>query len=164
MYGWEEKSAFEKRGQITGVQVATDGEKIKRIRFAFNKTFEEWRATSFSYGETYFGEGGVEQDPFLLEEGEQVVQVATYMDDRYIWSIFVRFGVVDNIRPACLLGREERRLQEVGDKGNLPRLLLWWIYFWQVPLPHLPLGAKQANTLHLILLTIDRLKFERRYY
>ena len=77
-YKWEEKSAYEEKGPITGIQVATDGEKIKRIRFAFNKTFEEWRATAYSEGETYWGEGGVEQDPFLLEEGEQVVETTTY--------------------------------------------------------------------------------------
>ena len=64
---------------------------------------------------------------------------------------FVWVGVVDNIRPACLLGREEWRVQEVGDKGNLPRILLWWSAGWQQPLPHLPLGAKQANFLHVIL-------------
>ena len=78
MYQWEEKLAYEKRGQITGIQVATDGEKIKRIRFAFNQTFEEWRATAWSEGDTYWGEGGVEQDPFLLEEGELVVELTTY--------------------------------------------------------------------------------------
>ena len=79
-YRWEEKSAYEARGQITGIQVATDGNLIKRIRFAFNHTFEEWRATGWSEGDTYWGEGGVEQDPFLLEEGDQVVGVTTYED------------------------------------------------------------------------------------
>ena len=82
LYKWEEKSAYEARGQITGIQVATDGEKIKRIRFAFKQTFEEWRATAWTRGGTYLGEGGEEQDPLLLEEGEQVVEVTTY-DDRY---------------------------------------------------------------------------------
>ena len=81
-YRWEEKSAYEKRGPITGVQVATDDKWIKRIRFAFNKTFEEWRATAWRPGETYWGEGGVEQDPFLLEEGEQVVETTTYTAGR----------------------------------------------------------------------------------
>ena len=77
-YRWEEKSAYEERGPITGIQVATGGGMIQRIRFAFNKTFEEWRATAYSRGDIYWGEGGVEQDPFLLEEGEQVAEVATY--------------------------------------------------------------------------------------
>ena len=79
LYKWEEKSAYEARGQITGIQVATDGEKIKRIRFAFKQTFEEWRATAWTEGDTYLGEGGEEQDPFLLEEGERVVEVTTYV-------------------------------------------------------------------------------------
>ena len=82
LYKWEEKSAYEARGQITGIQVATDGEKIKRIRFAFKQTFEEWRAMTWTRGDTYWGEGGEEQDPFLLEEGERVVEVTTYDD----WS------------------------------------------------------------------------------
>ena len=91
MYRWEEKSAYEESGPITGIQVAIKqfndqwgeaamaGWKIMRIRFAFNKTFEEWRATSLPGDQgDYWGEGGVEQDPFLLEEGEQVVEVTTY--------------------------------------------------------------------------------------
>ena len=78
IYKWEEKSAYEARGQITGIQVATDGEKIKRIRFAFKHIFEEWRATAWTEGDTYWGEGGEEQDPFLLEEGERVDEVSTY--------------------------------------------------------------------------------------
>merc|ERR1712037_809588 len=86
-YRWEEKSAYEERGQITGVQVATDGERIKRMRFAFKHTFEEWRATARSNGETYWGEGGVEQDPFLLEEGEQVVELATYTNIFYLFGL-----------------------------------------------------------------------------
>ena len=89
MYKWEEKSAYEARGQITGIQVATDGEKIKRIRFAFKQTFEEWRATAWTEGDTYLGEGGEEQDPFLLEEGERVVEVTTYTDDNAfnLWGL-----------------------------------------------------------------------------
>ena len=77
----EEKSAYEARGQITGIQVAMDNNLIKRIRFAFKHTFEEWRATTWAEGDTYLGEGGEEQDPFLLEEGERVVEVTTYTDD-----------------------------------------------------------------------------------
>ena len=42
LYKWEEKSAYEARGEITGIQVATDGEEIKRIGFAYMHTFEEW--------------------------------------------------------------------------------------------------------------------------
>ena len=80
MYMWEEKSAYEERGQITGVQVATDGVKISKIRFAFKDIFEEWRPTAWTEGDKYFGEGGVEQDPFLLEEGELVVELTTYTD------------------------------------------------------------------------------------
>ena len=49
-----------------------------RIRFAFKHTFEKWRATAWNMGEIYLGEGGVEQDQFLPEEGEQVVEVTTY--------------------------------------------------------------------------------------
>ena len=45
LYKWEEKSAYEARGEITGIQVATDGEEIKRIGFAYKHTFEEFRAT-----------------------------------------------------------------------------------------------------------------------
>ena len=85
LYKWEEKSAYEARGQITGIQVAIythrrHGEIIKRIRFAFKQTFEEWRATASTWGDLYLGEGGEEQDPFLLEEGERVVEVTTYKD------------------------------------------------------------------------------------
>ena len=79
MYRWEE-NVYEARGQISGVQVATDGEKINRIRFAYKQTFEQWRATAWTRGDIYWGEGGVEQDPFLLEEGEQVVQLTTHTD------------------------------------------------------------------------------------
>ena len=78
LYKWEEKSAYEARGQITGIQVATDGEDIIRIRFAFKHIFEEWRATAITRGDNYWGKGGEEQDPFLLEEGERVVEVTTY--------------------------------------------------------------------------------------
>ena len=90
LYAWEEKSAYEARGPINGVQVATgedywtDGEKIKRIQFAYDGTFEGWRPT-FPWGKartidgnTYLGEGSVEQEQFLLEEGERVTQVTTY--------------------------------------------------------------------------------------
>ena len=56
---WDEKSLYEERGLISGIQVATDGNLINRIRFAYQQTFEEWRVTS---------ELGVEQDPFLLED------------------------------------------------------------------------------------------------
>ena len=81
-YRWEEKSAYEERGPITGIQVATDQqdpgcEWINRIRFAFNHTFEEWRATPGIRG---VGQEGQEEDPFLLEEGEQVVEVKTYKE------------------------------------------------------------------------------------
>ena len=78
LYRWEEKFAYDGRGQITGIQVATDGVKIKRIRFAFKQTFEEWRVMGWSKDDTYLGEGGEEQDPFLLEEGERVAEVTTY--------------------------------------------------------------------------------------
>ena len=81
MHRWEEKSAYEARGPITGVQVATDAQWIKRIRFAYKHTFEEWRAAAWSEGDIYLGEGGVEQDPFFLEEGERIVEVTTYSAD-----------------------------------------------------------------------------------
>ena len=83
-YRWEEKSAYEARSPITGIQVATDGRQkdvkcIKRIRFAYNHAFEEWRATSWTEGDKLWGEGGEEQDPFLLEEGEHFVEVVSYV-------------------------------------------------------------------------------------
>ena len=81
MYWWVEKKAYEARGPITGIQVATDDKYIKRIRFAFQHTFEEWRPTAWSEGDIYMGEGGVEQDPLLLEEGERVVEVTTHADN-----------------------------------------------------------------------------------
>ena len=83
MYMWEEKSAYEERGPITGVQVETDGKKINRIKFAFNHIFEAWRATAWTRGDKYMGEEGVEEDQLLLEEGEQVVEVTTYTDRGY---------------------------------------------------------------------------------
>ena len=61
----------------------------------------------------------------------------------------MRVGVVDNIRPACVLGKEEQRMQEVGDKGNLSCFLLRWSGVGWPLLPPLPLGAKQANALLL---------------
>ena len=81
---WDEKSMYEERGPISGIQVATDGRQkdvkcIKRIRFAYNHAFEEWRATSWTEGDKLWGEGGEEQDPFYLEEGEHFVEVASYV-------------------------------------------------------------------------------------
>ena len=75
---WEEKTAYESRGSVTGIQVATDGGLIKRVRFAYKQIFEEWRATSWAKTDEFLGEGGKEQDPLLLEAGEQVVEVTTY--------------------------------------------------------------------------------------
>jgi len=83
MYAWEEKSAYEARGPINGVQVATNGEWINRVRFAYDGTFEDWRPTMCAVNyddDAYLGEGGVEQDHFLLEEEEQIVQMTTYSD------------------------------------------------------------------------------------
>ena len=83
-YAWEEKSAYEARGPTNGVQVATDGEWIKRVRFAYGGTFEKWRSTAWNINDPYLGEGGVEQEQFLLEEGDQVVQVTTYTAGNYM--------------------------------------------------------------------------------
>ena len=84
-YRWEEKSAYEERGPITSIQVATDLW-IKRIRFVFNHTFEEWRATA--------GSGGAEGEvPFLKSRlfGLQL----TYSPWKHFKFVWV--GVVDNI-------------------------------------------------------------------
>ena len=64
-----------------GVQVKTYGQWIKRIKFAYKHTFEEWRAGAWDWneGKLYWGEGGMEQDPFLLEEEEQAVEVTTHL-------------------------------------------------------------------------------------
>ena len=80
LYAWEEKSAYNKKGPLNGVQVATDGKQIKRIRFAFSGTFEAWRPMARNRGATNLGEGGVEQEVFLLGEGERITQVTTYTD------------------------------------------------------------------------------------
>ena len=83
-YAWEEKSAYETRGPTNGLQVATYGEWIKRVRFAYGRTFEKWGSTAWNINDPYLGEGGVEQEQFLLGEGDQVVQVTTYTAGNYM--------------------------------------------------------------------------------
>ena len=59
----------------TMIQVALEDELINRVRFAYKQQFEDWRATS------YMGKGGVEQQPFLLEDKELVVEVTTFASE-----------------------------------------------------------------------------------
>ena len=57
------------------IQVATEGELINRVRFAYKQQFEDWRATSC------MGKGGVEQEKFLLEDKELIVEVTTFASE-----------------------------------------------------------------------------------
>ena len=76
-FGWHERSAYEERGHVTGVQVVTDGELIKRIRFSYLHTFEKWRPTTGLAEDSNLTED-TEEGQFRLADGEYIIEVRTY--------------------------------------------------------------------------------------
>ena len=78
-FGWHERSAYEERGHVTGVQVETDGELIQKIRFSYHHTFEKWRLTTgLAEDSNHCEDQDTEEDKFLLADGERIVEVTTF--------------------------------------------------------------------------------------